>query len=45
MNVTLDDLILIIGEKEVQIVLLKQQVAVLEKRLAELTPTEAKPRG
>lgn len=42
MNVTTDQILALLGSKEVEIMLLKQQIAALQQRVKELEP-ESKP--
>ncbi len=43
MNVTTDQLLMLLGAKEVEIFLLKQQIASRDEALKELAPKEEKP--
>lgn len=43
MNVTPEELAMIIGSKEVEIFLLKKQLHEAQKRIAELTPKQEHP--
>lgn len=43
MQATVEELAMLIGAKEIELMIVRNQLAMAQKRIAELTPQEAQP--